>query len=225
MILVLDPGLASCGASLFDTAGELVGADVFTSSPGKKPKGARGAWFAADLGRRAHDLSSWLRDWTDRLDGIDDLVVIESFGAGGAAGSAVIQMAIAAGAIRAVVSEAVAPQAVEYVTPDEWRAFLGWRPAPRPKRPVTKGITKAAKAAALKAHRAEVAALKRDDDARLYALLRELRGGDELEPLVLAHGRRRSDTVHAWDAFGIGRAVIARRARAAHEDSAARDAA
>lgn len=198
MLLVLDPGLATCGAALFDDADELVDADVFTSSPGTKPKGARGAWFAADLGRRCHELATWVRDLADRLGDPfgDDTAVLESFGAGGRAGSAVIQMAAAAGTIRCGLSEALPPGAIEYVTPEEWRTFLGWRPSPRPR----------------KAPRAELNAIKRDDDARLYAMIRELRGADDLERLVLAHGRRRGDLVHAWDALGIGRCVLARRA-------------
>lgn len=209
-LLALDPGLATCGAAIFDDAGDLVDADAFTSELRSKPRGFRGAWSATDLGRRAGELATWLRDVLDRCDELSrrspapSHVVIEAnTDARGA--NALYQMAMAAGVIRCAVSEAVPPEAVSYVIVKTWRDELGWRPVPRPSKPSLRGLAGAEKAAALKAHNREVARCKRDDDVALYALLEDLADGDRVRELVALHRSARSLAVHALDAFGIGR--------------------
>lgn len=189
MLLAIDPGLATCGVALFDDDHRLVDADVFTSKPAEKPKTARGAWFAADLGRRAHELATWLRDLVDSLDGDGDRAIVESFGVGGRAGSAVVQLAVAAGTVRAILSEALPPARIAYCTPAEWREGLGFEPSRAPRGTLSR----------------EKARLKREDDARLYRLVRSLPDGDRVEAHVVDRGRRPSDAVHALDGFGIGR--------------------
>lgn len=208
-LLALDPGIATCGAAIFDDESDLVDADVFTSSPRSKPRGFRGAWAAADLGRRAGELATWMRDVLDRCEEIGgglSHVVLEA-NAGGRGAHAVYQMALAAGVIRCAISEAVGPDRITYVTAQAWRDGLGYKGSPRPRPPKTKGKL-VDKKAALKAHRLDTAAIKHADDVRLYALIESLPGGDRVRELVAGHGGRNSQCVHAWDSFGIGRWLL-----------------
>lgn len=193
-LLAIDPGLASCGAAIFDPGNDLVDADVFTSKPRKKPSGFRGAWAATDLGRRAGELATWMRDLLDRCELIGGglgHVVIES-NVGGRSATAVYQMAMAAGVIRCAVSEALPPDRILYTTAETWREALGFTPTKRPR-----GATKA-----------ERNRIKREDDERLYDLLERLPDGNRVRELVAAHGGRDSQSAHPLDAFGIGRWLL-----------------
>jgi len=217
VIIVLDPGLATCGAAVF-AGDDLVHADVFTSKPGKKPKDARGAWSSTDRSRRIHDLATWLDQialLATRGGAVGiDAVVLEGLGSAQSA-DAVAQMAAAAGCIATWARfHHVHGDRLFHCTPVEWRHGLGWSASPKPKAPSTKGLHGADKAAALKQHRAAVAAVKREDDERLYAMLAALPDGDRVAHLVAAQGRRPSDTVHGHDAFGIGRWFLRCRAGA-----------
>lgn len=213
-ILAIDPGLAHVGACLFADDGSIIDADVFTSTPEKRPSKFVGAWYAQDLGRRGTKLASWLRDLVDQLDGPHDTVVIEGVVLSGSNVGGIAPKCYAAGVVDAIVSEAV--PSPSYVTVAWWRSSLGFEPADRPPIPNVRGLSKAKQTAALKPWRTECARIKREDDRRLYAMLTEISAGVVAE-LVKAHGRRGSDAVHALDAFGIGVARLksceARRAR------------
>lgn len=200
MLLALDPGLASCGAAVFTDAGRLVDADVFTSKPGRKPKGTAGAWAAHDHTRRVLELLAWLDvlNRHTRVDGPHLRVALEGIGSARGA-NALAQMGIAAGAIVAWSSLRGAVE-ISHTTPSEWRAELGC-PGTRAK----PGLSKS-----------ERAALKRDDDERLYAMLAGLPGGDQVEQFVVGHGRALGRAVHALDSFGIGQWFLQRRAAAIH---------
>lgn len=195
MLLAIDPGLAHVGAALFASDGSLLDADVFTSKPEKRPSSVVGAWYAKDLGRRGTALSTWLCDLMDDREDINesvDAIVVEGFVLSGENSGGIASRAYGYGVVDAVVSEAVA--SAVYVTPNQWRAALGFTATKAPK-----GTSDAKRRA-----------YKRDDDARLYGLLASLPDGDRVVEMVRGHGRRGSDVVHALDAFGIGRAWLQR---------------
>lgn len=204
MILAIDPGLATCGVALFDDDHRLVDADVFTSKPERKPRGHVGAWRSRDLGRRAHEMASWLRDWTDYLGGdVTDTAIVEGFGLGQQANH-LIAMSVAAGVVRAILSEALPPDQIVYVSPNDWRDGIGWSEPKRPPRiKLPAKATKAQRGEAKQRER-ERAAHKRNADRGLYEFLSTMTDGNLVAGHVRGHGRRGSDVVHALDAFGIG---------------------
>lgn len=187
MLITIDTGLATCGIAAFDWpgSGELLDADVFTSSAQKRPNDFSGAWEALDTARRGRELSRWLTEFRQRYRK-PHVIVAEAVVTARQARSLALQQH-ASGAVNML---SVFWGRLEWETPLGWRAKLGWFPTN------TRGMSKRERGRAKKA-----------DDERLYRMLRTLRNADRLERLVLTHGRKRGQVVHAWDAYGLGRSI------------------
>jgi hypothetical protein len=189
VLVTIDTGLATCGVAVFDDAGQLVDADVFTSAPRPRPNDFSGAWEGIDCARRGRGLASWLMELRKRWRqaGRTVRIMAEAVVTARQAHTLALQMC----STGVVVMFGLTWGHVEWSTPLEWRAKLGWFPSD------TRGMSK----------RQKTITKKRDDD-HLYAMLAKLRDAERLVQLVLAHGRKPGDVVHAWDAFGLGRATL-----------------
>lgn len=186
--MTIDTGLATCGYTVFDGQ-SLVDADVFTSSPSKRPAEFSGAWEALDTARRGRGLGVWLLEARKRWRSKERPLQLGAEAVVAARQARALAMQQCATGV--VILFGLVTGQLTWHTPLEWRARLGWFPSD------TRGMTKREKNKA-----------KKRDDERLYSMLRTLHHADRLERLVLAHGRKRGDLVHAWDAFGLGRALL-----------------